>query len=158
MEQEARLMDGAVSAAGPLYELRARGLSGGQMLLEIWQLPSPATPRLTHPERTASLKGRTLEIIEVQVLRNLKRAGINLGELARGGVISHYLEEEQALILALLFRALAPMRNTDKIRRVAEEIGKLTREEAGYWLGMAIHRSKPRRVLAALRLLLVSTQ
>jgi hypothetical protein len=28
------------------------------------------------------------------------------------------------------------------------------REEASYWLGMALHRSHPRRVLAALRLLL----
>jgi hypothetical protein len=30
----------------------------------------------------------------------------------------------------------------------------MSREEAGYWLGMAIHRPFPRRVLAALRLLL----
>lgn len=30
----------------------------------------------------------------------------------------------------------------------------MAREEAAYWLGMAMHRKKPRRVLAALRLLL----
>jgi hypothetical protein len=30
----------------------------------------------------------------------------------------------------------------------------MTREEAGYWLGMAVHRSHPRRVLAELRVLL----
>ena len=33
---------------------------------------------------------------------------------------------------------------------------KMTREEAGYWLGMAVHRVYPRRVLAALRLLLTT--
>ena len=30
----------------------------------------------------------------------------------------------------------------------------MAREEAAYWLGMAMHRKNPRRVLAALRLLL----
>ena len=35
-------------------------------------------------------------------------------------------------------------------------IEDLTREEGGYWLGMAIHRKRPRRVLAALRMLLTS--
>ena len=30
----------------------------------------------------------------------------------------------------------------------------MSREEAGYWLGMALNRKHPRRVLAALRMLL----
>jgi hypothetical protein len=127
------------------------------MSISIWQLPSPATPRLTQSERAASLKGRSLEIIETQVLRRLKMAGISLRELNPGDSQAHALDEEMALGLALLFRTLAPMRNIEKIRKVAEEIGNLSREEAGYWLGMAVHRSKPRRVLAALRLLLIST-
>ena len=144
-------------SSGPFYEIRARGLGGGQMSISIWQLPSPATPRLTQSERAASLKGRSLEIIETQVLRRLKMAGISLRELNPGDSQAHALDEEMALGLALLFRTLAPMRNIEKIRKVAEEIGNLSREEAGYWLGMAVHRSKPRRVLAALRLLLIST-
>ena len=37
---------------------------------------------------------------------------------------------------------------------MAEGIDNMTREEAGYWMGMAIHRSRPRQVLAALRVLL----
>ncbi len=147
----------ASKSNGPFYELRAKGLGGGQMSLEIWQLPSPATPRLTQSERTASLKGRSLEIIETQVLRRLKKAGISLRELKPDDNQTHALDEEMALGLALLFRTLAPMRNIEKIRKVAEEIDNLSREEAGYWLGMAVHRSKPRRVLAALRLLLIAT-
>lgn len=31
-----------------------------------------------------------------------------------------------------------------------------SREEAGYWLGMVMHRAYPRRVLAALRILLTT--
>jgi hypothetical protein len=66
------------------------------------------------------------------------------------------IDEELALNLALLFRVLAPMRSIDRIRLVADGIDKMSREEAGYWLGMAVHRVYPRRVLAALRVLLTT--
>jgi hypothetical protein len=58
------------------------------------------------------------------------------------------------LNLGLLFRAMASMRKLERIRRDADGIDAMTREEAGYWLGMAVHRKSPRRVLAALRMLL----
>ena len=54
----------------------------------------------------------------------------------------------------LLFRPLAPMRNRDNMRAVAAGIEGMEREEAAYWLGMAMHRPRPRRVLTALRVLL----
>lgn len=144
-------------STGPVYELHAKGLRGGQMQLEIWQIPSPVTPRLKKPERTAGLKGRCLEIVETQVLRRLKGDGIRLSRLKKGKKQIYPLtDEDMALNLALLFRVLAPMRNTDRIRSIAQEIEKMSREEAGYWLGMAFHRSNPRRVLAALRMLLTT--
>jgi hypothetical protein len=34
----------------------------------------------------------------------------------------------------------------------------MERAEAGYWLGMAMHRRNPRRVLTALRFLLTDPQ
>ena len=40
------------------------------------------------------------------------------------------------------------------MRAVAEGIDAMAREEAAYWLGMAMHRRKSRRVLMALRCLL----
>ncbi|MCB0331540.1 MAG: hypothetical protein KDD70_17835, partial [Bdellovibrionales bacterium] len=61
-----------------------------------------------------------------------------------------------ALSMGLLFRALAPMRSVDRITEVADGIDQMSREEAGYWLGMAMHRERPRRVLAALRMLLTT--
>ncbi len=142
-------------STGPVYELRAKGLAGGQMQIEIWQMPSPVTPRLEKPERTAGLKGRCLEIVETQVLRKLRENGIRLSRLEKGKMQIYPLKnEDMALNLALLFRVLAPMRNIDRIRSISQEIEKMSREEAGYWLGMAFHRSNPRRVLAALRMLL----
>lgn len=138
----------------PVYELRVRGEGRGEIELSIWQLPSAATPRLKEPERTASLFGRPYRLVETKVLRRLKSSGIRIKTLEKGEVQKCPLDEDVALNLALLFRCLAPMRSIDRIRMVSEGIDRMSREEAGYWLGMAVHRSSPRRVLAALRLLL----
>ena len=67
------------------------------------------------------------------------------------------MEEDLALNLALMFRVLAPMRSAKRMRLVALGIDGMSREEAGYWLGMAVHRKNPRRVLAALRMLLTAS-
>lgn len=140
----------------PRYELRLRVHKGNDYEMEVWQLPSPATPRLSTSEYVASLKGAALRLVEPRVLRRLLRARINLGSLTAEKLREWSIDEDLALNLGLLFRVLAPMRNLDRIRQVADGIDEMSREEAGYWLGMAMHRTYPRRVLAALRLLLTS--
>lgn len=142
------------AANHPVFELRMKGLGNGDLELSIWQLPSPATPRLKESERTAALWGRSLRLVESRVLKRLRGQGIRLRDLHKGETQRAVLDEDAALNLALLFRALAPMQSLDRIRAVAEGIDRMSREEAGYWLGMAVHRSRPRRVLAALRVLL----
>jgi hypothetical protein len=66
----------------------------------------------------------------------------------------HRLPEDVALSLGLLFRTLAPMRSRENMRAVAEGVEAMGHEEAAYWLGMAMHRKNPRRVLTALRYLM----
>jgi hypothetical protein len=140
----------------PQYELRLRPNKGSEFELEIWQNPSPATPRLTAPEYVAGLKGSALRLIETRLLKRLSRAKMNIGIRDSEKTRVWKIDEDMALNLGLLFRALAPMRNLDRIRQVADGVDEMSREEAGYWLGMAMHRRHPRRVLAALRLLLTS--
>lgn len=137
----------------PKYELRAKRHGPGDTELEIWQLPSPATPQIASPLRVAGLRGRNLELIENRVLKRLKAAGIRIDILPIEGFGSS-IREESALPLALLFRTLAPMRSREAMRLVSEGIDDMSREEAAYWLGMAVHRRNPRRVLTALRVLL----
>jgi hypothetical protein len=144
------------SANLPLYELRYHIAKGGGSELEIWQKPSPATPRLTAPEFVAGLKGSALRLIEPRLLKRLSRCKINLGTPSAEKTRAWKIDEDLALNLGLLFRVLAPMRNLDRIRQVADGVDEMSREEAGYWLGMAMHRKYPRRVLAALRILLTS--
>ena len=88
------------------------------------------------------------------MLRKLSKSGIKLGRRSDARNRGYTLTEDLALMLGLLFRALAPMRSRDKMRAVAEGIEAMGREEAAYWLGMAMHRKNPRRVLTALRTLL----
>lgn len=140
----------------PQYELRLKVHKNRQYELELWQLPSPSTPRLKVPEYVASLKGAALRLVEARVLKRLSRAKVNLGVLTAEKTKAWPIDEDLALNLGLLFRVLAPMRNLDRIREVADGIDQMSREESGYWLGMAMHRSRPRRVLAALRTLLTA--
>jgi hypothetical protein len=83
----------------------------------------------------------------------LNQAGMRLPR-SSDRVRGYNITEELALRLGLLFRALAPMRSRDRMRSVTEGIEAMGREEAAYWLGMAMHRKNPRRVLTALRYLL----
>jgi hypothetical protein len=143
----------ANSRTQPKYELRAKRHGPGDTEVEIWQLPSPATPQISAPLRVAGLRGRNLELVEHRVLKQLKEAGIRIDILPIEGTGSR-IAEDAALRLAILFRTLAPMRSRDAMRLVAEGIDQMSREEAAYWLGMAVHRKNPRRVLTALRVLM----
>ncbi len=140
--------------SAPQYELRVRNHGPGDSEYEIWQMPASATPQVTSAVRLAGLRGRNLDLIEHRVLKRLSQAGIKLGAGADHKKRGYKLTEDLALMLGLLFRSLAPMRNRDNMRAVAEGIEAMGREEAAYWLGMAIHRKNPRRVLMALRFLL----
>lgn len=117
-------------------------------------MPAPATPHLRAPLRVAGLRGRNLELVEHRVLRRLAEVGLRLGELLPAEEQRHPLPEHLSLTLGLLFRVLAPMRNRDNMRTVANGVEAMRPEEAAYWLGMAMHRPNPRRVLFALRILL----
>lgn len=144
------------SLALPRYELRARYFAPGDSELEVWQLPSPASPRVIVPVRIAGLRGRNLELVEHRILKRLKQAGIQFEPAALRLPRGWPLPEDLALTLGLIFRALAPMRSRDNLRAVVEGIELMGKEEAAYWLGMAMHRKNPRRVLSALRMLLTS--
>ena len=140
--------------SAPQYELRVRRHGPVDTEYEIWQMPAPATPQVISALRVAGLRGRNLELVEHWVLKQLWQSGIKLGRSADTRKRGYALTEDLALTVGLLFRTLAPMRSRDNMRAVAGGIENMGREEAAYWLGMAMHRKHPRRVLTALRFLL----
>ena len=140
----------------PVYELRLRVQTSMNWTLAIYQLPSPATPRLKEPEHVGTLSGAALRLVEMRVLKLLLRQKIQVGALKPGRTCAWPVDEEAALHLGLLFRVLAPMKNLDRIREVADNVESMGREEASYWMSMALHRPNSRRVMAALRMLLTT--
>lgn len=138
----------------PQYELRVRRHGPADTEYAVWQIPSLAAPRSTLSRRVARLRGPNLDLIEHRVLRLLAQSGVRLGPGAGQEISGYHVPEEVALVLGLLFRALAPMRSRANMRAVVEGIETMRHEEAAYWAGMAIHRRHPRRVLMALRILL----
>ena len=140
--------------SAPRYELRVRRHGPAGSEYEIWQMPAAATPQVTSALRLAGLRGRNLELVEHRVLKQLSQSGVKPVQSADIRKRGYALTEDLALTLGLLFRTLAPMRSRDNMRAVAEGIEAMGREEAAYWLGMAMHRKNPRRVLTALRFLL----
>lgn len=140
--------------SAPRYELRVRRHGSIGAEYEVWQVPAVSTPQITSSLRIAGLRGRNLELVEHRVLKWLTRAGVNPARSTDTKKRGYAVTEDLALLLGLLFRTLAPMRSRQNMRAVTEGIEAMGREEAAYWLGMAIHRSHPRRVLAALRFLL----
>ena len=51
----------------PQYEVRIRYHGLGDTEIEVWRMPSPATPQLTTPTRLAGLRGEALEMVEHRV-------------------------------------------------------------------------------------------
>ena len=143
-------------APKPVYELRLLVRSAMNWSLGIYQMPSSATPRLKEPQHIGTLQGAALRLVEIRILKRLLRERIHMGALTPGKMRNWPLDEVAALHLGLLFRVLAPMKNTDRIREAAESLETMGLEEASYWMAMALHRPNPRRVLAALRMLLSS--
>jgi hypothetical protein len=153
-----RIDELAPRSSQPRFEIRSRTYRAGDTEIEIFQMPAPATQYIRTPLRIAGLRGRNLELIEHRVLRRLAQEGIRFDSTrdtaaARRGSVRP-VSEELAMTLGLVFRTLAPMRSRNRMREVVEGIETMQREEAAYWLGMAMHRKYPRRVLNALRILL----
>lgn len=144
------------AAVVPLYELRVRLRRAGDTEMEVWQVPSRASPQLvgSGSKRIGGLYGRNLGLVEHRILKRLKSQGVDVLGVRTGEVLRRPIDEDLALQLGVLFRVIAPMRVRENVRAVAEGIESMGREEAAYWLGMAMHRRNPRRVLTALRTLL----
>lgn len=153
------IVDVETPASAPRYELRSRAWGPGDDELEVWQVPAPATPHIRSAVRVAGLRGRNLELVLPRALKLLAQEGVRLQpRRASGSTLgeptTYAITEHLALMLGLLFRTLAPMRRRESMVRITEGIEAMGREEAAYWLGMAMHRDNPRRVLSALRMLL----
>ncbi|KKZ14066.1 MAG: hypothetical protein TH68_05770, partial [Candidatus Synechococcus spongiarum 142] len=115
-------MTSAIASGRPAYELRSRQRGPSDLLLEVWQVPSTATPELKQPRRIAGLGGHKLLLVEGAVLRRLTTEKVSLARLRKGESRRDRLSEELALAMGLLFKLLAPMRNMTSMDNCARGI------------------------------------
>lgn len=144
-------------SAAPRYELRLYRHGPGDSEMRVYRLPIAASED-GEAVFVGGLRGAGLERFEPRILRILRQHGVRLGPGAPGRRNVQGLDEETALVLGLLFRTLAPMRNRDYMQACVDGIERMGREEAAYWLGMVMHRRKPRQILQALRIVLNASE
>jgi hypothetical protein len=77
-------MTQAITSGRPAYELRSKQRGPSDLELEVWQVPSTATPELKEPRRVAGLGGHKLLLVEGAVLRRLKAEKVSLAKLKKG--------------------------------------------------------------------------
>lgn len=144
-------------SVAPRYDLRLYRHGPGDSEMRVYRLPVVGIED-GQAVFVGGLRGSGLERFEPRILRILRQHGVRLGPGTPGHRNVQDLDEETALVLGLLFRTLAPMRNRDNMQACVDGIERMGREEAAYWLGMVMHRRKPRRVLQALRIVLNASE
>ena len=55
----------------PQDQLRGKKRGPGNLLLEVWQLPSVATPGMKEPDYVGGLSGRNLALVDHRVLKQI---------------------------------------------------------------------------------------
>jgi hypothetical protein len=130
-----------------IYEIR-KTYRKNLLRLEIYRYKGKGKPIFL-----GGIHGTPFRLIEHRLIKGFSRLKI---DWTSQETKNYRITEGIANTNALLFRALAPMKNIEKIRSVAEGISEMREEEAAYWMGMVLHRKKPSRILAALRLILTT--
>src|SRR5690606_36310185 len=90
--------------ATPRYELRIKRRGAGDLLLEVWQLPSLATPEVREARYVGGLGGRNFALVEHRLLRQLRAEHIDIARTRTGDRHRFPVPETWALRLGLMFR------------------------------------------------------
>ena len=148
--------------SAPEYELRMRTYGVGDDELEVWRLPAPATPHVAGRFAWPGCGDGISSSCVVAVSSGSRMLGCGLAsQTSRKELVRERAEartrstEHLALMLGLLLGTCTQLgAERGNMLRVAEGIEAIGQEEAAYWLGMAMHRTNPRRVLSALQMVL----
>lgn len=141
-------------ATEPLFELRVKVLDNNEYEMEIWQIPSPVSPNQFKETKLGRIVGAPFRVLETWLIRKLGKMNVSISLMKKNTNHTFMIKEDHAMFLTLLFLSLTSLRKVERIREVAMGVESLTYEESSYWVAMALHKKKPRRVLAALRMLL----
>jgi len=108
-------------------------------------------------ERVVSIWGSPLAAAYPVIHELVRSQGYRPSDLRPGRRKPLKLDEDCAVRLGLLMKALKPLRKLTRIHAVIEGVEAMSREEAAYWFSKAINsrdNSERRRAMKAMRILL----
>ncbi len=141
----------------PRYELRVRVHGPVDTVYEVWQLPSPATPHVRVPARccrTSGPKSGTHRASRIAPL-GARRSPPWTWPVCEPQEARVRLAPKSWLSRSACSSASSPQCAVATTCGLwPKALRRWSAREAAYWLGMAMHRRHPRRVLTAIRVLL----
>jgi len=136
------------------FQLRVISTDNNNFALELYQCAYKKAGEKKRPaaEKIGSLKGNTLNLIKQSIYKVLKSNNYDPQTLSSKRQSSYTLSEESGVQTAIMFQALQPLSQPEKIGKIAQGISAMSNEEAHYWFAMIVN-GRRRSALKALRVL-----
>lgn len=137
------------------FQLRVVPTDNNNFALELYQCAYKRAGEKRRPaaKRIGRLKGQALVLARMAIYQALKANNYDPKQLSHKRQRPYVLSENSGVWLAILFRALQPLRRAERIANIAAGIEAMTPEEAHYWFAK-IDASGHSPALRALRVLL----
>jgi hypothetical protein len=139
------------------FELKVQPNEESQYGLALFQKPHRHHDRNGKSEEwllVVKVHGQPLKAVLDQVLATIKNAGYKSSDLSRTRETPFHLTESLGVRLGLLFLAVKPLRKTNRMGDISEQVRGMTDEEAYYWFSKTTSTKTGRRAQKAMRLLL----
>lgn len=139
------------------FELRVQPNGDSQYDLALFQKPHrdlDRTGKVEEWQLVVRVHGQPMKAVLDQVLATIKKAGYKASDLSRTRAKPFHLNESVGVRLGLLFLAVKPLRKTNRMGEISEQVQGMTDEEAYYWFSKTTSANTGRRAQKAMRLLL----
>lgn len=137
------------------FQLRVVPTDNNNFALELYQCAYKRAGEKKRPaaKRIGKIKGNALVLAKEAIYASLKSNGYDPRTLSYRRQTPYVLNEDVGVHLALLFQALQPLSNPERISNIANGISAMSHEESHYWFAK-ISNGHRRSALKAIRVLL----
>lgn len=137
------------------FQLRVVSTNNNNFALELYQCAYKKAGETRRPpaQRIGRLEGNNLIQARKTIYAYLKNNRYDPKTLSHQRQKPYVLDEETGVNLALLFQAVQPISNPERVANIANGITAMSNEEAHYWFAK-VSNGKKSAALKAIRVLL----
>ena len=143
--------------ADEAFELRVQPNGDSEYGLSLFQKPHrnlDRTGKVEEWQQVVRVQWQPMKAVLDQVLATIKKAGYKASDLSRTREKPFRLGESVGVRLGLLFLAVKPLRKTNRMGDISEQVQGMTDEEAYYWFSKTTSANTGRRAQKAMRVML----